>query len=229
MERFNDERESARPGEAERESYGVAEGGVAVGDAEGVGAQHGGDGVAVGAGGLRGDAGLVVLQADAEEGLAVALLQPRHRAAPGAAAGQGGAQTPSAAVAVPQQALLVHELLQLQLEHPGAPDLAGAEEQHPQGDQQSQRGLTSHLEGVAGGRCWGCFFFTREAPTQVVPVKKGKISALPPWLSSLSWPIRPWGGCCRGREKVLLPRPSQLFALPFRPTFFFLGLESKAT
>ena len=57
----------------------------AVGDAEGVGAEDGGDGAAVGAGRLGGDAGLVVLQADAEEGLAVALLQP----------GASGAATPA--------------------------------------------------------------------------------------------------------------------------------------
>lgn len=104
------------PGEAEGEADGVAEGGVgaarAVGDAEGVGAEDGGDGAAVGAGRLGGDAGLVVLQADAEEGLAVALLQP----------GASGA-APPAAVAVAEQPLLVDKLLQLQLEHPGAVNL----------------------------------------------------------------------------------------------------------
>lgn len=106
------------PGEAEGEADGVAEGGVGaarpVGDAEGVGAEHGGDGAAVGAGRLGGHAGLVVLEADAEEGLAVALLQP----------GAAGA-APPAAVAVAEEPLLVDELLQLQLEHPGAGHLAG--------------------------------------------------------------------------------------------------------
>lgn len=108
------------PGEAEGEANGVAEGGVgaacAVGDAEGVGAEDGGDGAAVGAGRLGGDAGLVVLEADAEEGLAVALLQP---------AGAGAA--PAAAVAVAEQPLLIDKLLQLQLEDPGAADLQGGD------------------------------------------------------------------------------------------------------
>lgn len=106
------------PGEAEGEADGVAEGGVGaarpVGDAERVGAEHGGDGAAVGAGRLGRHAGLVVLEADAEEGLAVALLQP----------GAAGA-APPAAVAVAEEPLLVDELLQLQLEHPGAGHLAG--------------------------------------------------------------------------------------------------------
>lgn len=134
MQSFNDERESAGPGEAEGEADGVAEGGLgAVGHAEGVGSQHGGDGAAVGAGRLGGDAGLVVLEAHAEEGLAVALLQP------------GAAAPPAAAVAVPQQPLLIDKLLQLQLEHPGAPHLAMAKQYREDG--KSQHGLTSHFGG----------------------------------------------------------------------------------
>lgn len=112
VESFNDQREGSRPGEAKGEADGVAEGGVrarAVREAEGVDAQHRSDGAAVGAGRLGGHAGLVVLEAHAEEGPAGA----RRRA-----------RAPAAAVAVPQQPLLVDELLQLQLEHPGAPDLA---------------------------------------------------------------------------------------------------------
>lgn len=106
------------PGEAKGEADGIAEGGVsaarAVGDAERVGAEDGGDGAAVGAGRLGGHAGLVVLEADAEEGLAVALLEP---------AGAGAA--PAAAVAVAEQSLLIDKLLQLQLEDPGGADLRG--------------------------------------------------------------------------------------------------------
>lgn len=109
-----------RPGEAEGKADGIAEGGVgaarAVGHAEGVGAQDGGDGAAVGAGRLGGHAGLVVLEADAEEGLAVALLEP---------AGAGAA--PAAAVAVAEQPLLIDKLLQLQLEDPGGADLRGGD------------------------------------------------------------------------------------------------------
>lgn len=108
------------PGEAEGEADGIAEGGVGaartVGDAEGVGAEDGGDGGAVGAGRLGGHAGLVVLEADAEEGLAVALLEP---------AGAGAA--PAAAVAVAEQPLLIDKLLQLQLEDPGGADLQGGD------------------------------------------------------------------------------------------------------
>jgi len=106
------------PGEAEGEADGVAEGRIsaarAVGDAEGVGPQDGGDGTAVGAGRLGGHAGLVVLEADAEEGLAVALLQPTSSGA-----------APPAAVTVAEQPLLIDKLLQLQLEDPGATNLGG--------------------------------------------------------------------------------------------------------
>lgn len=140
MQSLNDEREGAGPGEAEGEADGVAEGGVgaarAVGDAEGVGAEDGGDGAAVGAGRLGGDAGLVVLEADAEEGLAVALLQP---AAAGAA--------PAAAVAVAEQPLLIDKLLQLQLEDPGAADLAAAQQHREEGERQHEP--TSHFGGAA--------------------------------------------------------------------------------
>lgn len=108
------------PGEAEGEADGIAEGGVgtarAVGDAEGVGAEDGGDGAAVGAGRFGGHAGLVVLEADAEEGLAVALLEP---------AGAGAA--PAAAIAVAEQPLLIDKLLQLQLEDPGGAHLRGGD------------------------------------------------------------------------------------------------------
>lgn len=100
------------PGEAEGESDGVAEGGVdacAIRQAEGVYTQHWRDGTAVGAGWLRGHAGLVVLEAYAKEG----------------PAGARRARAPAAAVAVPQQPLLVDELLQLQLKYARAPDLRG--------------------------------------------------------------------------------------------------------
>lgn len=62
-----------------------------------------------------------MLQADAEEGLAVALLQP----------GASGAAAP-AAVAVAEQPLLVDKLLQLQLEHPGAVNLPSTAAVSPQ-------------------------------------------------------------------------------------------------
>lgn len=140
VQSLDDEREGAGPGEAEGEADGVAEGGVgaarAVGDAEGVGAEDGGDGAAVGAGRLGGDAGLVVLQADAEEGLAVALLQP----------GASGA-APPAAVAVAEQPLLVDKLLQLQLEHPGAVNLAAAQQRREEGERQQE--AASHGGGAA--------------------------------------------------------------------------------
>lgn len=140
MQRLNDEREGAGPGEAEGEADGIAEGGVgaarAVGDAEGVGAEDGGDGAAVGAGRLGGHAGLVVLEADAEEGLAVALLEP---------AGAGAA--PAAAVAVAEQPLLIDKLLQLQLEDPGGADLAAAQQHREDGERQQEP--TSHFGGAA--------------------------------------------------------------------------------
>lgn len=140
MQSLNDEREGARPGEAEGKADGIAEGGVgaarAVGHAEGVGAQDGGDGAAVGAGRLGGHAGLVVLEADAEEGLAVALLEP---------AGAGAA--PAAAVAVAEQPLLIDKLLQLQLEDPGGADLAVAQQHREDGERQQEP--TSHFGGAA--------------------------------------------------------------------------------
>lgn len=98
------------PGEAEGETDGVAEGGVdacAIRQAEGVDTQHWGDRAAVGAGWLRGHAGLVVLETYTEEG----------------PAGARRTRAPAAAVAVPQQPLLVDELLQLQLKYARAPDL----------------------------------------------------------------------------------------------------------
>lgn len=111
VEGFNDQREGTWPGESEGESDGVAEGGVdacAIRQAEGVDTQHWRDRTAVGAGWLRGHAGLVMLEAYAKEG----------------PAGARRARAPAAAVAVPQQPLLVDELLQLQLKDARAPDLA---------------------------------------------------------------------------------------------------------
>lgn len=161
MKSFNDERESAGPGEAEGEADGVAEGGLgaagAVGHAEGVGAQHRGDGAAVGAGRLGGYAGLIVLEAHAEEGLAVALLQP----------GAGAAAPRAAAVAVPQQPLLIDKLLQLQLEHPGAAHLAMAKQHREDG--KSQHGLTSHFGESGFSSCPFSFlsFFHRQKKKSV--------------------------------------------------------------
>lgn len=100
------------PGESKGESDGVAEGGVdacAIRQAEGIDTQHWRDRTAVGAGWLRGHAGLVVLEAYSKEG----------------PAGARRARAPAAAVAVPQQPLLVDELLQLQLKYARAPDLRG--------------------------------------------------------------------------------------------------------
>lgn len=77
-----------------------------------------------------------MLEADAEEGLAVALLQP---AAAGAAA--------AAAVAVAEQPLLIDKLLQLQLEDPGAVDLAAAQQHGEEGECQQEP--TSHFGGAA--------------------------------------------------------------------------------
>lgn len=64
---------------------------------------------------------MIVFEAHAEKRLAVALLQPGRRAA----AGQGRDEASAAAIAVAQKPLLVDELLQLQLEHAGAPNLGG--------------------------------------------------------------------------------------------------------
>lgn len=131
-----------RPGEAQREADRVAEGGVGagtVGQAEGVDAQHRRDGAAVGAGRLGGHAGLVVLETHAEEGPAGARRRPR---------------APAAAAAVPQQPLLVDELLQLQLEHPRAPDLRGRtrRERRLRGAESSLPGSLS-LDGVHRPSC----------------------------------------------------------------------------
>ena len=97
-----------RPGEAEADPDGVGEAALRddVGDLERVGAEHGGHRAAVRAGRLRGRVGLVVLQADPEEGLTFTLLLLVVR---GLAA--------STAVFVPLDALLVEELLQFELEH----------------------------------------------------------------------------------------------------------------
>ena len=97
-----------RPGEAEADPDGVGEGALRddVGHLERVGAEHGGHGAAVRAGRLRGRVGLVVLQADPEEGLTFTLLLLVGRGLAG-----------RAAVLVPLDALLVEELLQFELEH----------------------------------------------------------------------------------------------------------------
>ena len=97
-----------RPGESEADSDGVGEGALRddVGDLERVGAEHGSHRAAVRARRLRGRIGLVVLQADPEEGFTFTLLL---------LVGRGlAART---AVLVPLDALLVEELLQLELEH----------------------------------------------------------------------------------------------------------------
>lgn len=99
-----------RPREAEGEADRVGEA-VRVGlrDLEGVGAEDRSHCAPVGAGRLRGDVGLVVLETNPKESLALALLVValRMRSA-----------TTGTAVAVPRCPFLVEELLQLQLEHP---------------------------------------------------------------------------------------------------------------
>ncbi len=101
-----------RPCEAELEADRVGEA-VRVGlrHLEGVGAEDGSHGAAVGAGGLGGDVGLVVLQTNPKESLALALL----------VLALSGASR--AAVGVPRYPFLVEELLQLQLKHSGAQNL----------------------------------------------------------------------------------------------------------
>lgn len=102
-----------RPREAEGKAHWVGEG-VRVGlrHLEGVGAEDGSHSSAVGARRLGGDVGLVVLQTDPKESLALALLVSlRMRRAAGAA------------VAVSRHSFLVEKLLQLQLKHSGAQNL----------------------------------------------------------------------------------------------------------
>lgn len=105
-----------RPREAEGEADRVGES-VRVGlrDLEGVGAEDRSHGAPVGARRLRRDIGLVVLETNPKESLALALLVVvalrMRRAATGAA------------VAVSRSPFLVEELLQLQLEHPRTQDL----------------------------------------------------------------------------------------------------------
>lgn len=94
-----------RPCEAEREAHWVGEA-VRVGlrYLEGVRAKHGGHGTAVRAGRVRGDVGLVVLQTNPKESLALALLV-RMSSASGTAVG------------IPTYSFFVEELLQFELKH----------------------------------------------------------------------------------------------------------------
>lgn len=102
-----------RPSEAEGEADGVGET-VRVGlrHLEGVGAEDGRHSPAVGAGRLGGDVGLVMLQADSEVSLALALLVSLQ-----------GCRASGTAVGVPRHPFLIEKLLQLQLKYSGAPDL----------------------------------------------------------------------------------------------------------
>lgn len=103
------------PREAERKADRVGET-VRIGlrHLEGVGAEDWGHSPAVGARGLGGDAGLVMLQADPKEGLTLALLVTlwMRRAS-------------WATVGVPRYPLLVEKLLQLQLKQARAQHLLG--------------------------------------------------------------------------------------------------------
>lgn len=103
-----------RPREAEEEADWVGEA-VRVGlrHLEGVGAEDGSHSPAVGAGRLRGDVRLVVLQTNPKESLALTLLVVALRMS----------RAPGAAVRVPRYPFLVEELLQLQLKHTGAQHL----------------------------------------------------------------------------------------------------------
>lgn len=110
------------PREAERKVDGVGEAvRVGLGHLEGVGAEDRRHSPAVGAGGIGGDAGLVMLQADPKEGLALALLVTlwMRRAS-------------RATVGVPRRPLLVEKLLQLQLKHARAQNLLGHTHTHNQ-------------------------------------------------------------------------------------------------
>ena len=102
-----------RPCEPEVEADWVGEA-VRVGlrHLEGVGAQDGSHSPAVGAGGLGGDAGLVMLQTDPKESLAFALLVALRLS-----------RASRAAVGVPRHPFLVEKLLQLQLKDSGAQNL----------------------------------------------------------------------------------------------------------
>ena len=102
-----------RPCEAKGKADWVGEA-VCVGlrHLEGVGAEDGSHGPAVGAGRLGGHVGLVMLQTDPKEGLAFTLL---------AALRMSGAS--GTAVGVPRYPFLVEKLLQLQLKHSGAQNL----------------------------------------------------------------------------------------------------------
>lgn len=102
-----------RPREAEGEADRVGEA-IRVGlrHLEGVGAEDRSHGAPVGTGRLRGDVGLIVLETNPKERLALALLV--------VVALRVRSTTAGAAVAVPRRPLLVEELLQLQLEHPRA-------------------------------------------------------------------------------------------------------------
>lgn len=103
-----------RPCETEGEADWVGEA-VRVGlrHLEGVGAKNGSHGTAIGAGGLWGDVGLVVLQTNPKESLTLALLVLALRKS----------RASGAAVGIPRYTFLVEELLQLQLKHSGAQNL----------------------------------------------------------------------------------------------------------
>lgn len=99
------------PCEAEVKADWVGEAvGVGLWHLEGVGAEHRSHSSAIGAGRLGGDAGLIVLQTDSKESLALTLLVCLSG-------------TSRAAVGVPRYPLLVEKLLQLQLKHSGAQNL----------------------------------------------------------------------------------------------------------
>lgn len=92
----------------------VGEGvGVGLRHLEGVGAEDWSHSTAVGTGRLRGDIGLVVLQTNPKESLALALLVLALRMS----------RASGAAVGVSSHPFLVKELLQLQLKHSGAQNL----------------------------------------------------------------------------------------------------------
>lgn len=132
MQCFNDEGKGARPGECKGEFDGVGEAWVradGLRHVEGVGSQHWGDSTAIGTWGLRGHTGLVVLQADPKESLALALLQALRAGHP-----------TTAAVHVPYRTFLIDELLQLQLEEPGARDLC----QEGRDEEQAECAVGSH-------------------------------------------------------------------------------------
>lgn len=102
-----------RPREAEVKADWIGEAfRIGLRHLEGVGAQNGSYSPAVSAGGLGGDAGLVMLQTDPKESLALALLVALWMS-----------RASRAAVGVPRHPFLVEKLLQLQLKDSGARNL----------------------------------------------------------------------------------------------------------